>query len=388
MPERPLPYSRQWIGDEEIAAAMEVLRSDWITQGPKVGEFETAVASFVGTPHAVAVGSGTAALHLSCLAAGFAPGDEVVVSPLTFVATANAVLYAGATPAFADVRDSDGCLDPQAALARIGPRTRGILGVDFAGHPCDWDSLREIARDRQLVLVDDACHALGAEHRGRRIGTQADFTAFSFHPVKHVTTGEGGLIAVSDPERARHLAVLRSHGVERERFVEEGEDHGPWYYEMQHLGHNFRITDIQCAVGIVQMKRLGEFLARRRRLADLYGERLGGLGGVRVPADSEWGRSAWHLYVVRVPRESRRSIFCALRERGIGAQVHYLPVHLHPYYRRRFGTGRGDFPVAERIYDESISLPLFPAMADSDVDSVVLALREAMSANYRASSRT
>jgi perosamine synthetase len=370
---RPLPYGRQTIDDDDVAAVVEVLGSDWLTTGPKVREFEAAVAAAAGAADAVAVSSGTAALHAAMAALRIGPGDEVIVPPLTFAASANCVLYQGGTPVFADVDPDTLLLDPEAAARSVTPRTRAIVAVDYAGQTCDYDALRALAEANGLALVADACHSLGARDRGRPAGSLAALSTFSFHPVKHVTTAEGGAVAVDDPELARRLRSFRNHGIttdHRERAVQ-----GAWFYEQVELGFNYRLSDLQCALGLSQLGKLERFVARRRELAARYDEALAALPGVEPLRTRAGVEHAYHLYVVRVER--RDEVFAALRARGIGANVHYVPVHLHPYYRERLGTGPGLCPVAEAAFSRILSLPLFPAMDDGDVDRVVAALAEA-----------
>jgi UDP-4-amino-4,6-dideoxy-N-acetyl-beta-L-altrosamine transaminase len=373
-PEGFLPYGRQTIDDDDVAAVVAALRSDWLTTGPRVEEFEAAFATVTGAAHAVAVSSGTAALHASYHALGLGPGDEVIVPPLTFAATANAVLYAGATPVFADVDPATLLLDPDAVAAAIGPRTRAIAAVDYAGQPCDYAALRALAGEHGLALVADACHSLGGADAGRPVGTLADLSAFSLHPVKQVTTGEGGVVTTADPELAARLRRFRNHGIDSDHRARAAA--GSWFYEQVELGFNYRITDVQCALGTSQLRKLGGWIERRRALAARYDELLAGVPGVEPLATRPGAEHAYHLYVVRLEAD-REAVFRQLRTAGIGANVHYVPVHLHPYHRRRLGTGPGLCPVAEAAYERILSLPLFPAMADEDVDRVVRELERA-----------
>ena len=371
-----LPYGRQDIDEADVAAVVESLRSDWLTTGPRVAEFERRVAERVGVRHAVAVSSGTAALHAAAFAAGLGPGDEAIVPPLTFAATANAVLYQGATPVFADVLPDTLTLDPARVREQLTARTRAIVAVDFAGHPADLDELRALARTQGLALLDDAAHALGAEYRGRPVGGQADLATFSFHPVKHVTTGEGGMVVTDDAALAERAARFRNHGITTgaaERFQS-----GEWFYEMVDLGFNYRLTDVQCALGLSQLGKLDRFLARRAAIAARYREALGRLPGVALQTVAPDVRHAWHIFPLLLDLErlaaDRRAIFTALRAEGIGVNVHYIPVYWHPYYQR-LGYPKGLCPVAERAYERLLTLPLFPAMEDRDVEDVVTAVR-------------
>lgn len=373
--DRLLPYGRQTITDADIAAVVDVLRSDWITTGPKVGEFEEAFAATVGARCAVAFSSGTAALHGAVFAAGLGPGDEAVTTPMTFCATANVVLHQGATPVFADVCRDTLNIDPRAIERRVTPRTKAIVAVDFAGHPADLDALTELADRHRLVLIEDACHALGARYRGRRVGSIARLTCFSFHPVKHLTTAEGGMVTTDDPELAERLRRFRNHGIESG--ARERQASGEWRYEMTALGYNYRLSDIACALGLSQLPRLEANVARRREIAAVYGRALAGLPGLELPSVHADVEPSWHLYPVRVRATDetlRTRVFRALRAEGLGVNVHYMPVHLHPYYRARFGSREGDHPIAEEAYAQLISLPMFHGMTDRDVEDVVAAV--------------
>lgn len=372
-----IPYGRQHIDEQDVAAVADALRSGWLTTGPAVERFEADVAAFVGAEHAVAVANGTAALHVAALTLGLAPGDEVVVTPMTFAATANAVAYTGARPVFADVRACDLLIDPVAVEAAVTGRTRAVFAVDFAGQPCDWDALREIADRRGLALLDDAAHALGAEYRDRRIGGIADLTTFSFHPVKHITTGEGGMIATADAALAASMRSLRNHGITVDHRQREAA--GSWFYEIDRLGFNYRITDIQCALGSAQLRRLPEWLARRREIAARYDAAFAGVDGVSPLCVAPDVAHAYHLYVVRLADGiDRAGVFEAMREAGVGVNVHYIPVHLHPYYRRKWGTHSGMCPVAEAAYEHILSLPMYSDLRDDEVQVVIDALTRAV----------
>jgi perosamine synthetase len=370
-----LPYGRQSIDESDIQAVAETLRSDWLTTGPKVADFEEAMAAWVGAKHAVSFSSGTAALHAAAFAAGLQPGDEAITSPLTFAATANCVLYQGATPVFADVLEDTLNIDPELAAARITPRTKAILPVDYAGHPADLDSILQLADRHGLIVIEDACHALGAEYRGRRVGSVAHMTVFSFHPVKHLTTGEGGMVTTANPAFAETLRRFRNHGISSD--ARERQSAGQWHYEMVLLGFNYRLTDIACALGLHQMTKLDANLARRRQVAAQYTAEFRTMRGVLPPQTRPDVNPAWHLYPIRLDLNklsaSRREIFQALRAENIGVNVHYIPVHCHPYYRDRFGYKGGEYPVAEAAYECLISLPMFHGMTDSDVQDVVRA---------------
>lgn len=373
-----LPYGRQAIDEADIAAVVDVLRSDWLTTGPAVDAFEQAFAAFVGVEHAVAVSNGTAALHAAVYALGIGPGDEVIVTPMTFAASANCVLYQGGTPVFADVDPDTLLLDPAAVAEKITPRTKAIIAVDYAGQPCDYDALRAIAGEHGLALIDDACHAVGGHYKGRSAGTLADLNTFSFHPVKHFTTGEGGMITTDDAALAGRMRIFRNHGIttdHRQRAASGG-----FFYEMVALGYNYRITDFQCALGMSQLRKLEASVARRQALAALYDAALARLPYVEPLARRPDVDHAYHLYMARFEPAalgmSRAEIFAALRAENIGVNVHYIPVHLHPYYREHLGTGPGLCPVAEAAYERLVTLPMFPEMTDGDVEDVVQAIRK------------
>jgi perosamine synthetase len=375
-----LPYGRQWIDEEDIQAVVEVLRSDWLTTGPAVETFEREFAARCGARHAVAVANGTAALHVAVIAAGVGPGDDVIVPAMTFAATANCVAFQGGTPVFADVDRETLLVDPASIAARLTPRTKAVIAVDYTGQPCDYDALRDLARRRGLVLIADACHAVGGSDRGRPVGSLADLSTFSFHPVKHITTGEGGMVTTDREEDAAHMRRARNHGFTTE--FRQRERGATWVYEMVELGWNYRLTDLQCALGLSQLRRLDAWVRARQALAREYARALARVPGVRPLGVRPGVEHAYHLFVVRLegpePGPRRARTFRGLVERGIGANVHYIPVHLHPYYRQRFGTGPGLCPVAEDAYERIISLPMFPRMTTADVERVVTALAEAL----------
>jgi perosamine synthetase len=373
-----LPGAQQDVDEDDIRAVVTVLRSKWLTTGPSVEGFEEAVAEFVGARHAVAVANGTAALHAALYALDVGPGDEVIVPPMTFVATVNAVLFMGGTPVFADVSPDTLLLDPAQVEAKLTANTKAVIAVDYAGQPCDYDALRHICERHGIALVADACHALGAQYKRRRVGTLADLTAFSFHPVKHITTGEGGMIVTNREDLATCMRRFRNHGIttdHRQRAAQR-----TWQYEMETLGYNYRLTDLQCALGIRQLQKLPRWLTRRQEIAELYDESFVRVAGVK-PLRCLANRShAYHLYVVQLDDSAleagRATIFSALQAEGIGVNVHYMPVHLHPYYQQRFGYRRGEYPVAEEAYTRLLSLPLFPGMSNHDVADVVRAVHK------------
>lgn len=376
-----IPYARHAIDDADVEAVVEALRSDYLTTGPRVEAFERAVAKRVGAAEGVAVANGTAALHAAVRAAGVREGDEVVVPAMTFAATANAVLFEGGRPVVVDVDPDRLLLDPDLAAEAVTDRTRAIMAVDYAGHPCDYDALRALAEDRDLVLIADACHALGATHRGRPVGSLADLSCFSFHPAKHITTCEGGMVVTDDADAAEAMRQFRNHCMDRAHGERD-----TWEYEVTGLGWNYRLSDVQCALGLSQLRKLDAWLAARRDLAARYDKALAAVEGVAsldVAPDVE---HAHHLYVVRVDGDvaDRRAVFEAMRADDIGVNVHYLPVHLHPHHRRVLGTGPGDCPVAEAAYEEILTLPLHPQMTDDDVGRVVTSLQQAVSEPERA----
>ena len=368
-----LPYGRQIIDDDDVAAVVEALRSDRITGGQYVTAFEAALADYVGTACAVAVSSGTAALHAAMYASGVGKDDEVIVPSITFVATANAVVFQGAKPIFADVDESTLLIDPADVERKIAGRTRAIVAVDYAGQPCDYDALRSIADEHGIALLADGCHALGGKDHDVKVGALADLTTFSFHPVKHLTTGEGGMMTTNDSEMAERMRRFRNHCIsidERER-----SQRGSHFYEITDLGTNYRITDIQCALGLSQLRKLPRWVQRRQEIAARYCEALAEIEGIELLSVRRNVEHAYHLFVVRVAQD-RDGFMDALRAEGIGTTVHYIPVHLHPLYRERFGTGPGMCPVAEAAYERIVTLPLFAGMTDEDVENVITAVKK------------
>ncbi len=365
--ENYLPYGRQQITEDDIDAVVEALRSDWLTTGPMVEKFEQAAADFVGTKHAVAVSSGTAALHAAMFAIGIGPGDEVIVPPITFVATANAIVYQGGIPVFVDVEPDTLLIDPNVIEAKITPQTKAILAVDYAGQPCDYVALRDIAGRHGLLLISDACHSLGAEYNDCRVGALADLTVFSFHPVKPITTAEGGMVVTDSLEWTDRMRQFRNHGITTDH--KQRIRQSVWHYEMTELGYNYRLSDIHCALGLSQLKKLPINIKARQRLAEYYDLLFEGVSEVECLRTLPGRANGYHLYVVKLAGRDR--IFRSLRSSNVGCNVHYLPVHLQPYYRRTFGTGSGDCPIAERVAEEILSLPIFPAMQEGDAARVV-----------------
>ncbi|TFB09354.1 UDP-4-amino-4,6-dideoxy-N-acetyl-beta-L-altrosamine transaminase [Candidatus Atribacteria bacterium MT.SAG.1] len=379
-----LPYGHQWIDEEDIKTVVEVLRSDWITQGPKVVEFEKEFAKHVGARYAVAVNSGTAALHAACFAANIEKGDEVITSPITFVASANCVIYQGGIPVFADIKEDTLNINPEEIKKKINQKTKALIPVDFTGLPVDLEEIQEIARKYNLIIIEDASHALGATYKGSKIGSISDMTIFSFHPVKHIATGEGGMITTNNKEYYERLILFRTHGITKERDKLLNYE-GPWYYEMQELGYNYRLTDFQCALGLSQLKKIDRIIQRRREIVQKYNYGFKDMPEIKIPEKNPFDSNpAWHVYMIQLNLErikvGRREIFEALRAENIGVNVHYIPVHLQPYYQKRFGYHPGDFPKAENYYSRAITLPIFPKMTEKDINDVVKAVKKVI--NY------
>lgn len=362
-----IPYGRQMIDEDDIQAVVEVLRGDFLTTGPKITEFEQAVCDYTGAKYAVAIANGTAALHAACFAAGIKPGDEVITTPITFAASSNCVLYCGGTPVFADIKPDTYNIDPEDIRRKITEKTKAIIAVDYTGQPCELDEIREIAKEHNLLVIEDGAHALGADYKGKKIGSVSDMTTFSFHPVKHITTGEGGMIVTNDEKLYERLKLFRSHGITRdERFLTKNE--GDWYYQQLELGYNYRITDIQCALGVSQMKKLDKFVERRKELVRRYNEAFEKISQIVCPAQKEGCNNSWHLYVIQV--EDRQEVFDKLRQAGINVNVHYIPVYKHPYYQEH-GYEKVCCPNAEKLYEHIISLPLYPGLTDEEQDYVI-----------------
>jgi UDP-4-amino-4,6-dideoxy-N-acetyl-beta-L-altrosamine transaminase len=366
-----IPYGRQSIDDDDIRAVVEVLKSDWLTSGPKTSEFEDALCRYVGCKHAVVVNSGTSALDIAIQALDLPLGSEVITSPLTFAATANALLYNRVKPVFADIERATRNIDPDSIRQKITDKTRAIAYVDYAGHPCDITALKEIANEHDLFLIEDACHAIGAEYNGKKIGNFADLTIFSFHPVKHITTGEGGAVLDNNSELYQNLCLYRNHGIDRDARARYGSD-ASWAYDMKRLGRNYRMTDIQAALGISQLKKLELFIAKRIRLAVRYNDLLNEIKLITLPETKGNVRHAWHLYTILLdPHINRDDFFRYMREKGIGVNVHYIPVYRHSYYQERVGC-RGMFlPVTEDVFSHIITLPLYPDLSQEQQDYIV-----------------
>ena len=383
--EKYLAYGRQSIDDKDIEAVVELLKGDFLTTGPTVSEFENKVAEFVGAKYGVAVSNGTAALHMACHAAGIGPEDEVLVPAITFAASSNCVLYCGGTPVFVDIDPKTYNIDINKIEEKITEKTKAIIPVDFSGQAVDMDKILEIAEKYNLLVIEDSAHALGSEYKNRKVGTKAHMTEFSFHPVKPVTTAEGGIIVTDDEKLYEKMMLFRSHGITRNKELMD-EDHGPWYYEQVDLGYNYRLTDLQCALGISQMDKLDSFIARRREIVSKYNEAFSELEEINTPFEEEFSNSGWHIYVITLNLDKlavgRKEVFEALQKENIGVNVHYLPVYLHPYYKG-LGYEKGLCPVAEDIYNRMITLPLFPAMTENDVQDVITAVKKVINAYRR-----
>lgn len=364
-----IPYGRQYIDDKDIEAVVEVLKSDYLTTGPKVLEFEKRVADYVGAKYAVAVNSGTAALHIACLAAGIKEGDEVITSPITFAASSNCVLYCGGTPVFADIDGDTYNINPEEIEKKITDKTKAIIPVHYTGQPCDMDRITELARKHNLLVIEDAAHALGASYNDKRIGSMSDMTCFSFHPVKPITTGEGGMVVTNDEELYKKLLLFRSHGITRDDELMT-ENQGGWYYQQLELGYNYRITDISCALGLSQMDKLEGFLERRQEIADTYNQAFSYVKGIKIPTQTKVARSGWHLYMIWVEPSRRKEIFDGLRKFGIGVNVHYIPVYKHPYYQNN-GYLNCCCENAEKFYKGAISLPIYPSLTEEQQKYVI-----------------
>ena len=379
-----LRYATQSVDEADRRAVDEVLRSEWLTTGPAVVHFEKALCDYTGSKHAVVVNTGTAALHAATWAAGIQAGDEVIVPAISFVASANCILYQGGNPVFADLCPDTLNIDPADVERKITPKTRAIIAVDFAGHPCDHASLKALADRHHIPVIEDAAHSLGATYEARRVGTLQRLSTLSFHPVKHITTGEGGAILTDDDKLAKAMCSFRHHGIDLDLHVRGLRN--SWEYDVITLGFNYRIPDINCALGISQLSKLDAWLIRRRSIVERYRGALGSLPMIQVPEERPGCTSAWHLYVIRLNQEtltaSRAEVFAALRAENIGVNVHYIPIPWMTHYVK-IGYRRGQWPVAEREYERIMSLPLYPTMADRDVEDVVAALNKVWNAYRR-----
>lgn len=377
-----LPYGRQWIDVEDINKVIDVLKGDYLTTGPNIEAFEKKIIDYTGAKYAAAFANGTAALHGAAFATDIKPGDEVITTPITFAASANCIIYQGGTPVFADIDNKTYNIDPVSIEKHITDRTKAIIPVDFTGQPADLDSIMNIAKKYNLVVIEDAAHALGATCKGKKAGSFSDMTMFSFHPVKHITTGEGGIITTDNKDYYEKLIQFRSHGITKDasKFID---NHGSWYHEMQFLGYNYRMTDIQAALGISQFEKLDKYISVRRKYADIYNKAFEDIPQITIPYQTKDGNSSWHLYIIRLNLAKltvgRKQIFDALLKENIGVNVHYIPVYYHPYYKS-LGYKKGICPNAEKLYEEIITLPLFPKMAEKDINDVIIAVKKVI--NY------
>ena len=379
-----LPYGRQWIEETEIEEVSNVLRSDWITQGSLVDEFEQKIADYVQAKYAVVFNSGTSALHAACFSADIKTGDEAITTPITFIASANCVLYQGGIPVFADIKEGTLNINPDEIKNKITTKTKALIPVDFTGKPVEIDEIKNIAQENNLIVIEDASHAFGATYKGKKIGSLNDMTIFSFHPVKHITTGEGGAVVTNNKLFYERLKIFRTHGITKDQNKMNRYD-GSWYYEMQYLGYNYRLTDFQCALGMSQLRKIDSNLSRRRKIVQKYDNEFKNFPELILPdINPNDSNPAWHIYVIQLNLEKlkaeRREIFEALKAENIGVNVHYIPVHLQPYYREKFNYKPGGFPVAEKYYSRAITLPIFPKMTDNDVNDVVKAVKKVI--NY------
>ena len=372
-----LPYFQPSIGEEEIKEVVDVLRSGWLTMGPRVAELEAMIAKYTGAKHAICVDSCTAALHLSLLALGVGEGDEVITSPFTFAATGNVIIHVGAKPVFVDIRRDTYNINPERIEAAITPKTRAIMPVHYAGQPCEMDEISEIAERHKLHVIEDAAHAIGAEYKGRKIGTIGNLTCFSFYVTKNMTTAEGGAITTDDDECAARIKVLRLHGMSADAWSRYSSK-GNWYYEIDECGWKYNMTDINAALGLHQIKKLDGFIDLRRKLAAIYNKGLGKLKGTIIPYEAPDVKHVYHIYPLLLEAFDRGEFIRKMNERGIACSVHFIPLHLHPFYKRRFGFRKGEFINTEWVYEREVSLPLYPKMTEKDISDVISAAGEVL----------
>jgi UDP-4-amino-4,6-dideoxy-N-acetyl-beta-L-altrosamine transaminase len=373
-----LPYGRQWLDSNDIDNVLSVLKSDYLTTGPRLPEFEERLSGYTGARYAVAFSSGTAALHGASFAAGIQHGVEVITTPLTFAASSNCVLYQGGKPVFADVSLDSYNIDTEEIAKKITSKTGALIPVDFTGRPADMDEIIRLAEKNDLIVIEDGTHAPGAEYKGKKVGSLSDMTVFSFHPVKHLAMGEGGAVTTNDEGYFERLKLFRTHGITRNPDLLKN-NHGPWYYEQHELGYNYRLTELQCALGLSQLEKLDEFVRKRREYADHYNQAFSAVDGIITPETADNINPSWHIYVIQLDLEKfktdRKEIYEALQAENIGVNVHYIPVYYHPYYQK-LGYERGLCPNAEFLYERFITLPLFPKMTGNDVNDVIEAVKK------------
>lgn len=375
MRDKFLPYGQQSIDDNDIMEVVKVLKSEWITTGPKVSEFEEELCKWLGCKHTVAVNSGTSALDIAVASLEIEKGSEVITTPFTFMATSNCILYNGLKPVFADIKPDTYNIDPDEIKKKITPKTKAIIYTDYAGQPCDIDEIKEIAEDNNLYLIEDACHAIGAEFHGKKVGSFADLTVLSFHPVKHITTGEGGAVTTNNEELYKRLKLLRNHGIDKEAKDRFGKN-ASYAYDMKLLGRNYRITDFQCALGISQLKKLDSFIKRRKEIVKIYNDEFEDIDEITTPFVKRDVKSAWHLYTILLDKKiNRDKFFNLMRAKNIGVNVHYIPIYKFSYYKENFIFNESDFPVTEDVFSRIITLPLFQGMEDKDVYDVIVAVK-------------
>lgn len=374
-----LPYGTQWFNEDEINEVIDSLKSNWITTGPKMRLFEKQFSQFIGSKHAVAVNSGTAGLHISTSTININPGDEVITTPLTFVASANCVIYRGGKPILADIKKDTYNIDPIEIRKKITDKTKAIIPVHFAGQPCDMDEIKEIAEENDLYIIEDAAHAIDAKYKGKKIGNIGDLTVFSFHPVKNITTAEGGMVTTNNDNFYEKLLMFRTHGISKDAEKRFGKL-GDFYYDMKYLGFRYNLSELHASLGIHQLKKLENFQKRRREIVKIYNRELEDIDDIVTPFKKENIKHSWHLYVIQLRIENlkvdRDHIFRALREENIGVNVHYIPVHYHSYYREKFGYRKGLLSNVEWLYPRILTIPLFPKMNDNDVYDVLNALEK------------
>lgn len=384
---RIIPYGHQCIDKSDIEEVVKVLRSDWLTQGPKIKEFEDALSKYTGAKYAVVVVNGTAALHIACLAAGIKQGDEVITPALTFIASSNCVLYCGGVTVFVDVQPDTANINPEKIINKINKTTKAIIAVHFAGYPCNLKAISVLAQKHDLILIEDAAHALGAQYKGSKIGSSvySDMTIFSFHPVKSITTGEGGAVLTNKKDLYEKLLALRNHGIIKDdnKWINGAMKGCSWYYEMQSLGFNYRLTDIQAALGISQLKKLNQFIKKRREIASSYNRAFRDNPYFDVPVERQDSLSSHHLYPIRLKdkfKKNKKEIFSKMRAKGLGVQVHYMPVYSHPFYRK-LGFKRGTCPQAEDFYQREISLPIYPSLKENELSYIIKIVFEVFKKN-------